>query len=32
MFNSKDYKIRDITPDDILNLHNVYLTTWLATY
>jgi len=32
MFNIKDYKIRDITPDDILALHNVYLATWLATY
>lgn len=32
MANIKDYKIRNIVPDDILALHNVYLTTWLATY
>lgn len=32
MFNIKDYKIRDITPDDIPALHNIYSTTWLDTY
>lgn len=27
-----DYKIRRITPDDYLGLHNVYFLTWLDTY
>lgn len=27
-----DYKIRKITPDDYLGLHNVYFLTWLDTY
>lgn len=27
-----DYKIRKITPEDYLGLHNVYFLTWLDTY
>lgn len=30
--NNKDYKIRKAGPDDVLGLHNIYLTTWLNTY
>lgn len=30
--NNKGYKIRKARPEDYLDLHNVYLTTWLNTY
>ena len=29
---NKEFKIRKILPDDILDLHHIYLNTWLATY
>ena len=32
MNNINNYKIRRITPDDYLGLHNVYFLTWLNTY
>ena len=32
MNNFKDYKIRKAESGDVLDLHNIYLTTWLNTY
>lgn len=32
MNNFEEYKIRKATPDDVLDLHQVYFITWLDTY